>query len=119
MKFYKKALIKGNWKIIELSDEEVAKIEENLRKDNLELLRRCFQDAQELTASFPNNHKKMIQTRIAIALFDKLADAKFTRIQSALDAKIKKLEEQTTYVELKKKEVVSRDRSRARSQQED
>ena len=83
MKYYKKYCIRGKWLFMTLSDSEVKEIEEQLRNDNLKIMAECIHDASQL------------RSNVATALFERRADAKFTRIQSKLDEKIKQAEEGT------------------------
>ena len=89
IKYYKKGIVKGRWRFFELSDTEVMEIEEQLRKDNIKVMINCCVDAKEECKGMEVGNA----VRIAVHLFDKLADAKFTRIQSKLDEKIKVAEE--------------------------
>lgn len=103
--YYKKGMIKGKWRFVTLSDTEAIEIEKAIRNDNLKIMAECIRDSSQLFPKFPpikvgddtRNFRDMVRSNIAVALFERRADAKFTRIQSALDHKIKQAEEGTVY----------------------
>ena len=122
MKYYKKGIVKGRWKFFELTDEEVEEIAEQLRKDNLKTFRMCWEDAIDMVVGTGetkiSSQDKMRITRVAISLFDKLGTQLFTRIQNALDAKIKKAEEQTSYADLSKEKEIDLEEDKIRADSE-
>ena len=66
------------WHTVVLGEEGLCALHDQLRRDNLEVLKQCLDDAVEI------GHAEG-KTEMAIALFSKLADAKFTRISATLD----------------------------------
>jgi hypothetical protein len=85
MKEVKKMLFKrnykhnGQWYSVVLDGAGLATLHEKLRQDNLEVLKQCFKDASRF------GKDARAKERVAVALFGKLADAKYTRINATLD----------------------------------
>ena len=92
--YMKKCIINHKWQYIGLTDEEEKSLLEELRKDNLELMKRCLEDSKGLM--------KVESTEIAVALFERIADAKFTRIQAKLDEKINMAETEKKDAEIER-----------------
>ncbi len=62
-----------NWERISLTTEEEKEVEKVARKENIELMKQCIEDAKEIVK---NSKLKVYQSdviRIAIALFEKIA----------------------------------------------
>lgn len=81
--YMKKCIINHKWQYMKLTDDEEKRLLANLRKDNKELMKECIKDAKEIISEEFTDIEN-----IAIALFERLADAKYTRIQATLDEKI-------------------------------
>lgn len=79
MLFKKNFRQNGRWQQVALDDEKLEELHEKLRKDNLRVWSQCMRDASNLSRDETG------ATHIAIALFSRLADAKFTRITATLD----------------------------------
>ncbi len=71
------------WDSVTLSDEEVQEVLEELRARNLEIMKRCVEDAKKLNGR--------INSTIAAALFSKLGESGFTALQNALERKVRKI----------------------------
>ena len=61
-----------------LGEEGLCALHDQLGRDNLQVLKQCLDDAAEIGDA--EN-----KTEMALALFSKLADAKFTSITATLD----------------------------------
>ena len=59
------------WEEVSLSEEEEKEVEENARKENIELMRQCVDDAKAIVAG--KGLKDEDVSRIAISLFEKRA----------------------------------------------
>ena len=60
------------WEEVSLSDEEEKEVSERARKENIELMRQCVDDAKTVVAG--KGLKEEDVCRIAVALFEKRAD---------------------------------------------
>ena len=69
----------GEWRSVALDDKGLEALHDKLRQDNLRVWSQCMRDASNLCRD------EARATHIAIVLFSKLADAKFTRINATLD----------------------------------
>jgi hypothetical protein len=69
----------GQWYSVVLDGAGLITLHEKLRQDNLEVLKECFKDASRF------GKDARAKERVAVALFGKLADAKYTRIKATLD----------------------------------
>jgi hypothetical protein len=88
MKIIRRFNIAGIWKQDFLSDEDILKVRDVLRGDNVEIMKLCISDARNLMSkeiAETNGETMMTMTAIALGLFDKLADMAFTRFQGELD----------------------------------
>jgi len=74
---------KKGWQWVEVTVDEAKQLQEELRKQNIEIMQECLGDA----GNFMNS------VEIAIALFDKRASAFFTIEKAYLDRKCKELRE--------------------------
>ena len=78
--FSKNAKINGRWQFVHLTEKEVKSVREEHRKRLLDLMKKCIEDSADLFGH--------TNTEIAVALFNRQADASYTLIQNALDNKI-------------------------------
>jgi len=68
------------WKTIILENEDIEKVRQELRGRNQDIMLQCLSDAKKMEGVGIG-----IASDIAMALFSKLADQQFTRVQSKLD----------------------------------
>jgi DNA helicase TIP49 (TBP-interacting protein) len=61
------------WEDVELSEEEEKIIDENARKENIELMKECIEDAKAIINEKGLNRYQTDMINIAIALFEKRA----------------------------------------------
>ncbi len=88
MKMLRRFNRNGLWKQLFISDKNLEEVRFDLRKDNIELMNQCILDAKEIMGkqnAETNGETMQCMTAIAISLFDKLADAAYTRFQAKLD----------------------------------
>ena len=72
------------WKRVVLDGKDVEKIREELRKSNLKIMEQCMKDACKLFKTKLDTPESAVR-EYAVALFNKLADQQFTRVQARLD----------------------------------
>ena len=88
MKIIRRFNVGGVWKQDFLSDEDILKVRDVLRGDNVEIMKLCISDSRSLMSkeiAETNGETMACMTAIALGLFDKLADMAFTRFQGELD----------------------------------
>jgi len=88
LKIIRRFNIGGSWKQDYLSSKDINTIREILRKQNVQVMIECIQDAKEIMGEenlIKNETSLGCLTGIALGLFDKLADPAFTRYQAELD----------------------------------
>lgn len=88
MKIIRRFNIGGSWKQDYLSSKDINTVREILRKQNVQVMIECIQDAKEIMGEenlIKNETSLGCLTGIALGLFDKLADPAFTRYQAELD----------------------------------
>jgi len=88
MKMLRRFNRNGLWKQLFISGETLEETRFDLRKDNIEIMNQCILDAKEIMGkqnAETNGQTMQCMTAIAISLFDKLADASYTRFQAKLD----------------------------------
>lgn len=88
MKMLRRFNRNGMWKQTFISDKIINKIRDDLREENKKLMVLCIQDAKEIMGqenAESNGETMQCMTAISLALFDKVADPIFTRLQARLD----------------------------------
>jgi len=88
LKIIRRFNIGGSWKQDYLSSKDINTVREILRKQNVQVMIECIQDAKEIMGEenlIKNETSLGCLTGIALGLFDKLADPAFTRYQAELD----------------------------------
>ena len=93
MQYSKNCKIGMQWQSMSLTPEEVKKLEKDLRGRNQELMALCLNDAKGLL-NVKGSTIEVIE--VAVGLFVKLTDAKYTMIQATLDGKIQGLKDEYT-----------------------
>jgi hypothetical protein len=84
----------GAWNRAEISKEEELALQQELRKENLEIMKECLEDADALLHGCHCHESRAV---LATALFNKRAQQSFTLYQSYLDnvvQEMKRKEEQ-------------------------
>ena len=82
--FRKKYNYRGKWGTVSLNKEEVNKETENLRQENIELMKLCINDVKRILPAGVNLTDTL---KVGISLFDKIVDKKFTRMECLLSEK--------------------------------
>ena len=74
----------GNgWELLTLSKEQKAKLLENLRAENNELMKQCIRDAIDICATCNGKSWTQAVGDVANSLFDKLATKSYSRFAEA------------------------------------